>query len=138
MKAQKDMEFKEETEKAKDSRRSQEVVARPTRRAFTAEYKRRILAEIDGCHRGEIGLVLRREGLYSSHIDTWRQQLEKALTPKKRGRKPVERNPLQSEVEQLRRETTRLQERLRQAETIIAVQKKVSEMLGLQVTEEQS
>lgn len=117
---------------------SQEVAPRATRRVFAAEYKRRILAELDGCGHGEIGMVLRREGLYSSHIETWRQQLEQGLAPKKRGRKPVARNPLQSEVEQLRRDNARLQERLRQAETIISVQKKVSEMLGLQVTEGQS
>ena len=113
MKSQVDMKAKDSSTGMKKPK-SEEVVERPTRRAFTAEYKRRVLAELDGCERGGIGLILRREGLYSSHVETWRRQLEQGLTPKKRGRKPVERNPMQSEVEQLRRENARLQERLRQ------------------------
>ena len=104
---------------------STEVHARRTRRAFTADYKRRILDEIDGCEHGQLGLLLRREGLYSSHVETWRRQRDAGelagLTPRKRGRKAQERNPLQPEVDRLRRETARLQERLRQAEAILGL-----------------
>lgn len=112
-----------------------EVAERPTRRKFTAEYKQRILRQLDACNHGEVGAVLRREGLYSSHIETWRAQRERAevegLSPKKRGRKPIERNPLQSENDKLRRENARLQGRLKQAELIIDVQKKLSQVLGI-------
>ena len=80
---------------------------------------------------------MRREGLYSSHLTSWRKQRETGeiagLEPRKRGQKPVPRNPLAGEVEQLRRETQRLQKRLRQAETIIDVQKKLCDLLGLTV-----
>lgn len=80
---------------------------------------------------------MRREGLYSSHLTTWRKQRETGeiagLEPRKRGKKPVPRNPLAGEVERLRRETQRLQKRLRQAETIIDVQKKLCDLLGLTV-----
>jgi len=78
---------------------------------------------------------LRREGLYSSHLTTWRHQGEQGeidgLRPRKRGRKAVPRNPLAAENEGLRRENERLQKRLRQAETIIEVQKKLCEVLGI-------
>ena len=79
--------------------------------------------------------MLRREGLYSSHLTTWRRQRDEGslagLTPKRRGRKVKRKDPLTKENEQLRRENQRLAERLRQAETIIDVQKKVSEMLEI-------
>ena len=138
MKTQADMKKQNTESESETSETSVEVVTRPTRRKFTADYKRKVLAELDGCEHGGMGALLRREGLYSSHIETWRRQLEEGLAPKKRGRKPVERNPLQSEVEQLRRQNARLEHRLHQAEIIIAVQKKVSEMLGLPASEEQS
>ena len=87
---------------------------------------------------GQVGELLRREGLYSSHLTTWRKQRDEgalqALGPKKRGRKPKRKDPMALEVERLRRENQRLSERLRQAETIIEVQKKVSEMLGVSPT----
>jgi transposase len=112
-----------------------EVEPRAARRRFTAEYKKRILRQLDACGHGEVGALLRREGLYSSHIETWRTQRERGedegLSPKKRGRKPVARNPLQAEVEKLRRDNARLASRLKQAELIIDVQKKVSLMLGI-------
>ena len=110
-----------------------EVVPRASRRQFSAKYKLRILAEADQCsQRGEIGALLRREGLYSSHLTTWRKQRDRGqlegLTPKKRGRKP---DPQAAELARLQRENERLQARLEQAETIIEVQKKLSQMLGL-------
>jgi transposase len=113
-----------------------EVPERPVRRRFTAEYKLRILAEADACSEpGTLGELLRREGLYSSHLTTWRRQREEGalagLTPKRRGRKAKPKNPLADENEQLRRENQRLKEQLRQAELIIDVQKKVSEMLNI-------
>jgi transposase len=113
-----------------------EVPEKPVRRRFTAEYKLRILREAEACQRhGELGALLRREGLYSSHLTTWRQQRDQgaldALQAKRRGRKPQSINPLAAENERLQRENDRLAMRLKQAETIIDVQKKVSEILGL-------
>lgn len=113
-----------------------EVSERPVRRHFTAEYKLRILAEADRCSKpGQIGEVLRREGLYSSHLSNWRKQRDQGvlagLTPKRRGRKAKRKNPLAEENAKLQRENRRLEEKLRQAELIIDVQKKVSEMLDI-------
>ena len=114
-----------------------EVSSKALRRRFTATYKRRILQEADQCGPGGIAALLRREGLYSSHLTTWRRQRAtgeiSGLEPRKRGKKPVPRNPLTGEVEKLRRENARLQKRLRQAETIIDVQKKLCDILGLTV-----
>ncbi len=115
---------------------SPEVLERPVRRRFTVEYKLRILAEADACSEpGMLGELLRREGLYSSHLTTWRRQRDEGalagLTPKRRGRKARPKNPLADEVARLQRENKRLQEQLRQAELIIDVQKKVSEMLSI-------
>jgi transposase-like protein len=113
-----------------------EVAERAARRRFTAEYKLGILRQADACAgTGELGALLRREGLYSSHLTTWRRQREQgslaALTPKKRGRPAVPPSPLARRVAELEGENTRLSQRLRQAETIIAVQKKLSEAWGL-------
>jgi transposase len=114
-----------------------EVSDKAVRRRFTAEYKRRILQEADQCGPGGIAVLMRREGLYSSHLTTWRKQRKSGeiagLAPRKRGKKPVPRNPLTAENEQLRRENARLQKRLHQAETIVAVQKKLCDLLGLTV-----
>lgn len=112
-----------------------EVSQRPVRRRFTAEYKARILVAADACAQpGELGALLRREGLYASHLTLWRKQREAgalaALAPKRRGRRAQEMNPLTAENERLRRENDRLAARLKQAETIIEVQKKVSEILA--------
>jgi len=106
------------------------------RRRFTAEYKLRVLREADGCiGSGQLGELLRREGLYSSHLSTWRRQRDEGtlagLTPKRRGRKANPDAPLIAENERLKRETQRLTAKLRQAETIIEIQKKLSEILGI-------
>ena len=106
------------------------------RRNFTAKYKLRILSEADGCSRpGELGALLRREGLYSSNLTTWRRQREKgllqAMSPKKRGRKHKEKNPIALRVAQLEKENRRLEQKLKQAELIIEAQKKMSEILGI-------
>ena len=112
-----------------------EVVAKAKRRTFTAEYKQRILQEADraAATPGGIGALLRREGLYSSHLVTWRRErnqgIQEALTPRKRGRKS-QRNPLEEENQKLRRQNARLTEDLRKANIIIEVQKKVAALLG--------
>jgi len=114
-----------------------EVSTKAVRRHFTAAYKLRILQEADRCNWGEIAALLRREGLYSTHLTTWRKQRASGeisgLEPRKRGKKPVAPNPLTAENARLRRENQRLQKRLRQAETIIDVQKKLCDILGLTV-----
>ena len=120
-----------------------EVVARAKRRRFSAEYKLRILEEAAACsERGQIGSLLRREGLYSSHLTTWRHQREQgqleALSPKNRGRKPSVDETLAKELAELKRENQRLGNRLQQAETIIDVQKKLSGLLGLTLNENQT
>ena len=115
-----------------------EVVPKAKRRKFSAEYKRRILDEADSCTEpGQTGALLRREGLYSSHLTTWRRQRDRgliqALSPKKRGRK--RKDELEREVARLQRENARLQASLEQAEMIIDVQKKLSKLLGLEMEE---
>jgi len=113
-----------------------EVPEKATRRTFTAEYKLSILREVDACkEEGEVGAVLRREGLYSSHLTTWRRQREtgelRGLTPRKRGRLSRKVAVSVKEVEQLRRENLHLRRELEQARLIIDIQKKASEMLGI-------
>lgn len=112
-----------------------EVVAKPTRRQFTAEYRLRILEEADRCTRpGEVGRLLRREGLYSSHLSAWRKARRdgslRGLTPKKRGAKPAESNPLSPKVRQLEAKVARLEKELATAHTILEVQGKVAGLLG--------
>ena len=115
-----------------------EVPAAAKRRQFSAEYKRRILKEADRCRQpGEIGALLRREGLYSSHLTTWRKARDRGelagLRPKKRGAKPDPEKVVARETEKLNRENARLKKKLEQAELIIEVQKKVSKLLGIQL-----
>jgi transposase len=111
-----------------------EVVARPHRRRFTAEYKRSIIDQADAARdAGAVGALLRREGLYSSHLATWRRQRKQgeldALTPKKRGPKVVV-SPLVKENRALQAANARLTKKLKNAELIIEVQKKVAALLG--------
>lgn len=113
-----------------------EVVEKKRRRKFTAKYKLNILSEADLCAEpGQLGVLLRREGLYSSHLTTWRRQREEglldALSPKKRGRKKKPKNPLTDRVVRLEKDNRRLQQKLKQAELIIEAQKKMSEILGI-------
>jgi len=113
-----------------------EVKATKPRRRFTAKYKLGILAEVDACtSKGQIGAILRREGLYSSNLTTWRRQREEGilngLSPRKRGRKAKEVNPLAKRVAELERENRKLDKKLKQAEIIIEFQKKISQMLNL-------
>jgi transposase-like protein len=117
------------------SRPDPEVVAKAKRRTFTAEYKQGILQEADSAAAtpGGVGALLRREGLYSSHLVTWRRERRagvlEALKPRKRGPRS-ERNPLAEENQKLRRQVGQLTETLRKAEIIIDVQKKVAALLG--------
>ena len=117
-----------------------EVVARPKRRTFTAEYKQRILQEAEAVAAtpGGVGALLRREGLYSSLLAYWRREqangILEALTPQKRGPKS-KRNPLLEENLKLQRQNARLTEDLRKAHIIIDVQKKVAALLGRPITE---
>lgn len=113
-----------------------QVPEKPVRRRFTADYKLQLLQQADACREsGDIGRLLRREGLYFSHLTRWRHQRDKGmlngLSSKLRGRKAAERNPLLPELERLERENKQLTNRLKQAELIIEVQKKVSQILGV-------
>ena len=115
-----------------------EVVPKAARRSFSAAYKLRIVEEADQCtERGQIGALLRREGLYSSQLATWRRQREtgvlQAMTPKKRGRK-ASLDAKDIEIATLRRENERLQKQLEQAELIIGAQKKLAEALEQTLT----
>ena len=118
-----------------------EVAPKAKRRQFTAKYKLRVVREADTCTEpGQTGSLLRREGLYSSYLSTWRRQREEgqlqALSSKKRGRKG--QDPSAEELAQLQRENERLRARLEQAEIIIDVQKKLSKLLGLTMDETKS
>ena len=113
-----------------------EVPEKKPRRRFTANYKLRILQAADACSEpGQLGFLLRREGLFSSNLTTWRRQRDEgllnALSPRKRGRKEKERNPLTQKVAELERENERLRKKLKKAEIIIDVQKKISQILGI-------
>jgi hypothetical protein len=118
------------------ARTDSEVLEKGSRRRFTAKYKRQVLEEADGCTEpGQIGALLRREGLYSSHLSAWRRQREAGalagLAPRKRGRKASHRERQTRRMAELERENERLRHRLAQAETIVDVQKKVSSLLGI-------
>ena len=115
-----------------------EVGEKAVRRRFSAAYKLRILKEAKACKEtGQCGALLRREGLYSSHLTTWRRQAEQgtleALCPRKRGPKVQKPHPLMKRMEALEKENQQLRHQLKQAETIIELQKKISEMLHLSV-----
>ena len=122
----------------KEAKISPEVSEKATRRRFTRAYKEQILAQADQCNvPGQLGELLRREGLYSSNLSSWRRQRDAgALAPKQRGRKPNPNKKENQELAKLKRDNARLTERLRQAELIIEVQKKVSEMMGIKLPEQ--
>ena len=114
-----------------------EVVVKARRRQYTAEYKLKIIKEIENCHgNGDIGAVLRREGVYSSMLSKWKEQRDNGsldgLSAQKRGPKV---DPNAAEMVRLQRDNGRLRERLRQAELIIDVQKKVAQLLGIPLGE---
>ena len=114
-----------------------EVIEKPQRRRFTAEYKQKILGLADACNKpGEVGALLRREGLHSSHLSGWRAQRNKGLTPKKRGRKgktPEQQRvaDLEKENSRLQREKAKLEAKLKKADMIIDFQKKVAALLEI-------
>jgi transposase-like protein len=116
-----------------------EVTAKPQRRIFNAEDKKRILEETDRAlaKGGGVGLILRREGIYSSTLHGWRKERDRAVHKafsQRRGPQP-QRNPLAAENEKLRRQNQRLQEELEKAHIIIDIQKKVAKLLGHPITE---
>lgn len=107
---------------------SSEVVVRQKRRTFTAEYKRRIVLEAEQMSEAERGALLRREGLYSSHLSEWRRALRaNGLAEKKRGPKA---HPEREQIRRLERQNARLEAKLKQAELIIEAQKKLAELFG--------
>ncbi len=110
-----------------------EVPAKVQRRRFTAEYRLRIVQQADACDKpGELGALLRREGLYSSYLTNWRRQREQGALVSMRARKrgPTPR-PIDPRVKHLAAENARLQRKLQRADTIITLQKKVAEILGI-------
>lgn len=112
-----------------------EVVAKAERRRFPAQYKLRILREAEACTRpGELGALLRREGLYSSHLTAWRAARKRGelagVSAKKRGREPKQRDARDRRIAELEREVKRLRARAERAEGLVEVQKKLSEILG--------
>jgi transposase len=118
-----------------------EVPAKPTRRRFTAAYKLRILDEVDAAGPGEQGAILRREGLYTSHISDWRAAGRKGALgalEKRRGRKADPNRSAEKRIAQLERELARSQEALRKAHLILDVQGKVAGLLGLNFDHEKN
>ena len=115
-----------------------EVMVKASRRRFSGEYKLKILREAEACiHPGELEALLRREGLYSSNLTTWRAQRRTGelggLAPKKRGPVPKAKNPLAAKVAALEREVTRYKARAERAEALVALQKKGAEFLGIEL-----
>lgn len=122
--------------KGTQGRPEPEVKERPTRRRFTAEYKLRIVREAAACRQpGEVGALLRREGLYSSHLAAWREQVEAGalggLKAKQRGPKPSLDKALQRKITKLEKENARLRRKLEEAEIIMEFQKKAADLLGI-------
>lgn len=120
-----------------------EVTEKAKRRLFTAEYKKRIIEQADRAlasgERGAVGALLRREGLYSSHLSDWREARGRGeiagLTPKKRGPAKREIDERDRRIAELERELAKDRVRLQQAELIIEVQKKLSSILGVKLPE---
>ncbi len=121
-----------------------EVTEKTQRRRFTAEYKRRILAEADKCKKpGELGALLRREGLYSSHLANWRAARDRdgkiGLEPKKRGPKPKAKpDDKDRKIIELERELAKAQARAERAEFLVEMQKKMAQLLGREISEEET
>lgn len=112
-----------------------QVAAKPRRRTYTAEYKRRILKEADACATpGAVGALLRREGLYSSHLAVWRRARRRgelaALAPKRRGRKPTPVDPRDRKIAELERQLAQMTGRAERAEALVELQKKLAALLG--------
>jgi transposase-like protein len=123
------------SERAAAERADVEVVAQAERRRFTAEYKRRIVREADRCTKpGEIGALLRREGLYSSLLTTWRAARDRGelegLSPRKRGPKVAPPDPRDRKITELERDNVRLSKRAERAEALVELQKKLAALLG--------
>jgi transposase-like protein len=117
------------------------VPAKPTRRRFTSDFKLQVLREAEQCGPGEVGALLRRYGLYSSHLSVWRRERDlgaRDRLSKKRGRKAADRNPLSPRVAQLEREVRRLQSHVKKAELIIDIQKKAAALLGIPLNHPES
>ena len=114
-----------------------EVSDKPKRRRFTAEYKRKFLKQADACRAGELGALLRREGVYSSSLTAWRAARDRGelagLSPKKRGPKAAAPDPRDRELAAKDREIARLSARAERAEALIEVQKKLSQILGIRL-----
>ena len=124
-------------------RPSSEVSPKASRRKFSAEYKLRIVQEAAACTEyGELGALLRREGLFSSHLAKWRELAARGelagLAPKKRGRKAKPVDPRDKEIAALKRENAQLSRRAERAEALVELQKKVSEILGIALPNPQS
>jgi hypothetical protein len=120
-----------------------EVSAKARRRRFKAKYKLEVLHKADACTKpGEVGALLRSEGLYSSHLTAWRKASERGelagLAPKKRGRKAVPPDPLAKKIVELERQVGRLTARAERAEALVEVQKKVAMLLGTPFESEKS
>ena len=128
-------------EAGSSSRPDPEVVAQARRRSFSVKYKLRVLSEADRCGAGELGALLRREGLYDSIYRRWLKQREagilSALAPRRRGPAPSPVNPLAKRVAELERENQKLTRKLSNAELIIDVQKKVASLLGITMETEE-
>lgn len=116
-----------------------EVAEKAARRRFSVEYKRTVLKEADTCGPGAIGALLRREGLYSSHLSVWRAARDRGemagLAPKKRGPKRGPPDPRDNTIVELERETRRWKARAERAEALVDLQKKVSMLLGIALPE---
>jgi transposase len=120
-----------------------EVLERPKRRKYTADYKYRILKEIDAATQpGQIGAILRQEGLYASNILCWREQIKRAaretLKSRKRGRKPTETEELTQRNKALEKENKKLKKRLHNAALLLDIQKKISEITGIPLKDVES
>ena len=113
-----------------------EVVAKASRRRFTAKYKLKILKKADACEAvGAVGELLRKEGLYTSHLALWRKQREQGalegLAPRKRGPKPIEHDERDERIDTLGKQIHALTVRAERAEALLALQKKVAELLSM-------